>query len=110
MQEQCPHAMKIGSNTARIEQLERRAAEMSDTHRSRIAELEKKIVDLTEQAQEEAMRVIEDKAQKSGFVRGMHMTATLIGYGAIIIALVLAGKVTGGIDMFIKFLGSLDLK
>lgn len=110
MQDQCPHAMQIGQNSAKIASLEKEVASLTISHQTSIARLEKKISNLAEMAQSSAMQVVEDKARQSGFIRGMHMTATLIGYGIIIIALILAGKVTGGIDMFIRFLGSLDLK
>ncbi|SDH27884.1 hypothetical protein [Nitrosomonas sp. Nm132] len=107
---QCPHAMQIGQNSAKIASLEKEIASLTKSQQTSIAELEKKLSKLTAMAQSSAMQVVEDKAKKSGFIRGMHMTATLIGYGIIIVALILAGKVTGGLDMFVRFLGSLDLK
>lgn len=103
MQDRCPHAIEIGSHKARIASLEK---QLSDLENNKIASLEKKIAELTNAAQNNARQVIEDKATQRGFIRGMHVTATLVGYAIIIISLFLAGKVTGGLEALVKFIAS----
>lgn len=93
----CPHTMQMGSHEARIAALEKGMVDLENS-------LETKISEVTLMAQNNALKLIEDKAKQSGFIKGMHMTATLIGYSIIIIALLLAGKFTGAIESFLKLL------
>ncbi|MBL0011139.1 MAG: hypothetical protein IPP22_09370 [Nitrosomonas sp.] len=87
----------MGSHEARITALE---TGMEDLESS----LESKISRVTLMAENNALKLMEDKAKQSGFIKGMHMTATLIGYSVIIIALLLAGKFTGAIESVLKLL------
>ena len=93
----CPHTMRMGSHEARITALEKG---MEDLETS----LESKISRVTVMAENNALKLMEDKAKQSGFIKGMHMTATLIGYTIIIIALLLAGKFTGAIESVLKLI------
>lgn len=93
----CPHTMRMGSHEARITALEKG---MEDLETS----LESKISRVTVMAENNALKLMEDKAKQSGFIKGMHMTATLIGYSVIIIALLLAGKFTGAIESVLKLI------
>lgn len=93
----CPHTMQMGSHEARISALEKGMVDLENS-------LETKISEVTLMAQGNALKLIEDKAKQSGFIKGMHMTATLIGYAIIIIALLLAGKFTGATESFLKLL------
>lgn len=92
----CPHTMQIGSQEARIMALE-------ENQRALETSLEIKINTLTATVQGNALRIIENKASQSGFVKGIHATATLIGYAIIITGLLLAGKFTGAIESALKF-------
>jgi len=87
----------MGSHEARITALEKG---MEDLETS----LESKISRVTVMAENNALKLMEDKAKQSGFIKGMHMTATLIGYSVIIIALLLAGKFTGAIESVLKLI------
>ncbi|MDC8446108.1 MAG: hypothetical protein LV471_09320 [Nitrosomonas sp.] len=98
----CPHTMRMGSHEARITALEKNMTILESS-------LESKINSVTLMAQNNAMKLIEDKANQSGFIRGMHMTATIIGYSIIIVALLLAGKFTGAIESVIKLLSGKGL-
>lgn len=92
----CPHTMQIGSQEARITALE-------ENQRALETSLEIKINTLTMTVQSNALKIIEDKASQSGFIKGIHATATLLGYAIIIIGLLLAGKFTGAIESALKF-------
>lgn len=92
----CPHTMQIGSQEARITALERNYADLETS-------VEKKINTITLTVQNNALRIIEEKASQSGFIKGIHATATLIGYAIIITGLLLAGKFTGAIESALKF-------
>lgn len=99
----CPHTMNIGSLDARVSSLERRFDAHSES-------LDNRLKELTLKLQINADHVLEDKAKKSGFFRGVHITATLTGYFVLMVLLLIAGKITGGIDHFIKLLSSLGFK
>jgi len=92
----CPHTMQIGSQEARISALEKNYAELETS-------MEVKINSLTLTVQSNALKIIEEKANQSGFIKGIHATATLLGYSIIIIGLLLAGKFTGAIESALKF-------
>lgn len=100
--QQCPHTMQMGSHEARIVALEKGMTDLENS-------LESKISQVTLMAQNNALKLIEDKASQSGFIKGMHMTATLIGYSIIIVSLILAGKFTGATESFIKLLSGKGL-
>ncbi|MBL0011050.1 MAG: hypothetical protein IPP22_08745 [Nitrosomonas sp.] len=93
----CPHTMRMGSHEARISALEKGMEDLESS-------LESKISRVTVLAENNALKLMEDKAKQSGFIKGMHMTATLIGYSVIIIALLLAGKFTGAIESVLKLI------
>lgn len=93
----CPHTMRMGSHEARITALEKGMEDLESS-------LESKISRVTVLAENNALKLMEDKAKQSGFIKGMHMTATLIGYSVIIIALLLAGKFTGAIESVLKLI------
>ena len=97
MEDKCPHTMRMGSHEARITALEQNMTGLETS-------LENKIKAVTLIAENSAQKLLEDKASHSGFIKGVHMTATLIGYTIIIIALLLAGKFTGAIESFLKLL------
>jgi len=88
----CPHTMQIGSQEARIKALE----ENQTT-------IEGKINQLTLTVQNNALKIIEEKAKQSGLIKGIHVTATLLGYSIIIIGLLMAGKFTGAVEAVLKF-------
>jgi len=92
----CPHTMRIGSQEARIKALEQNQKEFETT-------IEGKINALTLTVQGNALKIIEDKASQSGFIKGIHVTATLLGYSIIIIGLLMAGKFTGATEAVFKF-------
>lgn len=92
----CPHTMQIGSQEARILALEENYAELKTS-------MEGKINSLTLTVQGNALKIIEEKANQSGFIKGIHATATILGYSIIIIGLLLAGKFTGAIESVLKF-------
>ncbi|WP_292992618.1 hypothetical protein [Nitrosomonas sp.] len=100
--QQCPHTMQMGSHEARIVALEKG---MEDLEHS----IEDKINKVTAMAQNNAVKIIEDKANQSGFIKGVHITATLIGYAIIIGLLLMAGKFTGAIESFLKLLSGKGL-
>lgn len=100
--QQCPHTMQMGSHEARIKSLEKGMEDLESS-------LEAKISSVTLMAQNNALKLIEDKASQSGFIKGMHITATLIGYSIIIVSLILAGKFTGATESFIKLLSGKGL-
>jgi len=87
----------MGSHEARITALEKGMEDLESS-------LESKISRVTVLAENNALKLMEDKAKQSGFIKGMHMTATLIGYSVIIIALLLAGKFTGAIESVLKLI------
>lgn len=87
----------MGSHEARIAALEKNMTDLESS-------LEGKIKAVTLIAESSAQKLLEDKANQSGFIKGVHMTATLIGYAIIIIALLLAGKFTGAIESVLKLL------
>ena len=93
----CPHTMRMGSHEARITALEKGMEDLESS-------LESKISRVTVLAENNALKLMEDKAKQSGFIKGMHMTATLIGYSVIIIALLLAVKFTGAIESVLKLI------
>ena len=93
----CPHTMRMGSHEARITALEKGMEDLESS-------LESKIKAVRLIAENSAQKLWEDKASRSGFIKGMHMTATLIGYTIIIIALLLAGKFTGAIESVLKLI------
>lgn len=95
-EDSCPHTMRIGQHEARIGALESRSFTM-----------EGKINSLTRSAEQDALRVIEEKAGQSGFIKGIRATATLLGYSIIIIALLVAGKFTGALEAIIKFFSAI---
>lgn len=92
----CPHTMQIGSQEARILALE-------ENHKALETTIENKINALTLTVQSNALKIIEDKASQSGFIKGIHVTATLLGYSIIIIGLLMAGKFTGALEATLKF-------
>jgi len=92
----CPHTMQIGSQEARILALEK-------NHKALETTIEGKISALTLTVQSNALKIIEDKASQSGFIKGIHVTATLLGYSIIIIGLLMAGKFTGALEATLKF-------
>ena len=92
----CPHTMKIGSQEARISALEA-------NHKALETTIESKINALTLTVQSNALKIIEEKAKQSGFIKGIHVTATLLGYSIIIIGLLMAGKFTGAVEAVLKF-------
>lgn len=88
MNDKCPHDMQIGR------------------HEARIGTLEGEVSDIRKQVQSSAAQIIEDKARRSGFLKGIHFMATFIGY-AVIICILLAGeKFTGAFEAFLKLLTS----
>jgi hypothetical protein len=88
MEDKCPRDMQIGR------------------HEARIGSLESEMTDIRKQVQSNAVHMIEDKASRSGFLKGIHFMATFIGY-AVIIAILLAGeKFSGAIEAVLKFLTS----
>ena len=99
---QCPHTMQMGSHEARIAALEKGIVDLENS-------LEAKINQVTVLAQNNAVKIIEDKANQSGFIKGVHITATLIGYAIIIVLLLMAGKFTGAIESFLKLLSGKGL-
>lgn len=99
---QCPHTMQMGSHEARIVALEKG---MEDLEHS----IEAKINQVTVLAQNNAVKIIEDKANQSGFIKGVHITATLIGYAILIVLLLMAGKFTGAIESVLKLLSGKGL-
>lgn len=103
MPDDCPHTMKIGALDARVSALEKRIDANSLSFESRLNELSLKM-------QLNADQVLEEKSKKSGFFRGVHITATLTGYFVLMVLLLIAGKITGGIDQFIKMIASLGFK
>lgn len=103
MSDDCPHAMQIGALDARVAALEKNVDAYSHSFESRINELSLKM-------QINAEQVLEDKAKKSGFFLGVHTTATLTGYFVLIVLLLIVGKITGGIEQFIKMIASLGFK
>ena len=92
----CPHTMQIGTHEARITALEENSKAFETT-------IEGKINALTLTVQGNALKIIEDKASQSGFIKGIHVTATLLGYSIIIIGLLMAGKFTGATEAVFKF-------
>ena len=100
--QQCPHTMQMGSHEARILALEKG---MEDLEHS----IEDKINRVTVMAQSNAVKLIEDKAKQSGFIKGVHITATLIGYAIIIVLLLMAGKFTEAIESVLKLLSGKGL-
>lgn len=103
MPDDCPHTMKIGSLDARVSALEKRIDDHS-------LSLERRLNELSLKMQSNADQVLEEKSKKSGFFRGVHITATLTGYFVLMVLLLIAGKITGGIDQFIKMIASLGFK
>ncbi|MBY0475400.1 MAG: hypothetical protein K2Q13_10135 [Nitrosomonas sp.] len=99
----CPHTMNIGSLDARVSALEKQVDANSASFENRLSALSLKM-------QINADHVLAEKSQKSGFFRGVHITATLTGYFVLMVLLLIAGKVTGGIDQFIKMIASLGFK
>lgn len=106
---QCPHAMQIGSCEARITALEKGTGDLKKSIADLENSLEAKINEVTLMAQNNAVKILEEKAKQSGFIKGMHMTATLIGYSIIIVSLILAGKFTGAIESVLKLLSGKGL-
>ena len=102
--------MQIGAQQAKISSLEKELENLRASQNSKILDLEKQINRLTEIARENADLLLQDRARKAGFIKGMHTTATLIGYSVIILALLVAGKFTGALDVFIKFVTSSIVK
>lgn len=87
--------MQIGSHEAKI-----------GAHETRIGTLESEMTDIRKQVQGNAVNMIEDKASRSGFLKGVHFAATFIGY-AVIIGVLLAGeKFAGAVEAVLKFLTS----
>ncbi|PSJ15826.1 hypothetical protein [Nitrosomonas supralitoralis] len=103
MPDDCPHTMQIGALDARVTALEKSLDANSLSFESRLNELSLKM-------QLNADQVLEEKSKKSGFFRGVHITATLTGYFVLMVLLLIAGKITGGIDQFIKMIASLGFK
>ncbi len=103
MPDDCPHTMQIGSLNARVSALEKRIDDHS-------LSLERRLNDLSLKMQSNADHVLEEKSKKSGFFRGVHITASLTGYFVLMVLLLIAGKITGGIDQFIKMIASLGFK
>ncbi len=98
----CPHTMQMGSHEARIIALEKGMEDLESS-------IEAKINKVTALAQNSAVKIIEDKANQSGFIKGVHITATLIGYSIIIVLLLMAGKFTGAIESILKLLSGKGL-
>lgn len=107
--QQCPHTMQKGAQEARIVALEKGVGDLKDSMNDLEDSLEAKINVVRTMAQNSATKIIEDKASQSGFIKGMHMTATLIGYSIIIVSLILAGKFTGATESILKLLSGKGL-
>ena len=65
----CPHTMRIGTHEARITALEENRKAFETT-------IEGKISALTLTVQGNALKIIEDKASQSGFIKGIHVTCS----------------------------------
>lgn len=96
MNDDCPHTLRIGQHEARITALENGQKELKNSW-------EKEIHALTLTVEHNALKIIEDKASQSGFIKGVHATASLLGYSIIIVALLVAGKFTGAMEAVLKF-------
>ena len=105
----CPHTMQVGSQEEKITALQEEVRELKGHMDNLESSLEAKINSVTVMAQNNALKIIEDKAKQSGFIKGMHMTATLIGYSIIIVSLILAGKFTGATESILKLLSGKGL-
>lgn len=89
MNDKCPRDMQIGQ------------------HEARIVTLESEVSHIRSEVQRSAAQMIEDRAKRSCFLRGIHFTATIIGYAVIIGALIASEKFAGALSTFIKLLTSI---
>lgn len=89
--DKCPRDMQIGAHEARIDSLE-----------EEMAEVRKKV-------QDNAAQMIKEQANRSGFLRGVHLTATVIGYSVIIAAMLAGEKFMGAIESVLRFLSSMKV-
>ncbi|WP_430233189.1 hypothetical protein [Nitrosomonas communis] len=110
MSAQCPHSMELVVHKAKIESLEKEIENLKACRNSKILEPAKQINRLAEIAKVNADFLLQDKARRAGFIKAIHTTATLIGYAVIILALLVAGKFTGTLKFFVKFITSLCVK
>lgn len=91
MNDKCPRDIQIGQ------------------HEARIVTLESEVAHIRSEVQRSAAQMIEDRAKRSGFLRGIHFAATIIGYTVIIGALIASEKFAGALSAFIKLLSSIKL-